>query len=125
MSLYFLVYGKPCYLPVELKHHAFWAIKCLNLDFQTAGDNGRLQLSELEELRNDAYDLSKKYKDKMKWIRWQPSLGMIFSVAKESFYMIPNCIFSWKGQISLDWPVRNPICHSLYVVTEIHLEGGE
>ena len=55
-------------IPVELKHNANWDIKHLNLDFQTVGDHKRLQLSELEELRNDAYDLSKKYKDKMKWI---------------------------------------------------------
>jgi len=33
MSPYHLVYGKLCHLPIELEHYAYWAIKCLNLDF--------------------------------------------------------------------------------------------
>ena len=27
MSLYKMVYGKPCHLPLELEHKAYWAIK--------------------------------------------------------------------------------------------------
>ena len=32
MSLYQLVFEKSYYLPVELDHKAFWAIKFLNFD---------------------------------------------------------------------------------------------
>lgn len=49
-----LMYGKSCHLPVKLEHKA--AIKALNYDIQVAGEQRRLQLQELEELRLDAYD---------------------------------------------------------------------
>jgi phenylacetate-coenzyme A ligase PaaK-like adenylate-forming protein len=60
------VYEKACHLPVELKHRAYWAIKELNFNFLKADSQRKLQLAELEELWNDAYDSSRKYKEHMK-----------------------------------------------------------
>ena len=41
---------------MELKHRALWAIKQLNFDLKKANDLRKLQISELEEIRNEAYD---------------------------------------------------------------------
>ena len=43
-----------------------WAIKKLNFDFKMVKEERLLQLNEREELRNEAYDNARIYKDKTK-----------------------------------------------------------
>ena len=56
MSPYRLVYSKACHLPIELEHLAYWATRAFNFHIKESGTLRRLQLNELEELRNDAFD---------------------------------------------------------------------
>jgi hypothetical protein len=63
---YKMVYGKACHLPLELEHKAFWAVRELNRDFKLADNKRLLDLSSLDEWRNEAYANARLFKEKVK-----------------------------------------------------------
>ncbi|GJZ68876.1 reverse transcriptase domain-containing protein [Tanacetum coccineum] len=80
---YKLVYGKSCHLPIELEHRAYWALKHANFDIKTAGDHRKLQLNELNELRDQACENSLIYKERTKKLHDPKIKNRIFNVGDQ------------------------------------------
>nr|GEY49270.1 hypothetical protein [Tanacetum cinerariifolium] len=77
---YKLVYGKACHLPIKLEHKAYWALQHVNFNLLTAGDHRKVQLNELNELRDQAYENSLIYKEKTKRIHDSKIKDRVFNV---------------------------------------------
>ncbi|XP_028802071.1 uncharacterized protein LOC114757244 [Neltuma alba] len=68
ISLYSFIYEKSCHLPVEAEHKAYWAVSTCNKKMDKADKERLFQLQEIKELRREAYDNSRIYKEKCKAI---------------------------------------------------------
>nr|GEU45211.1 reverse transcriptase domain-containing protein [Tanacetum cinerariifolium] len=65
---------------VPHENKAYWALKHVNFDLKTAGDHQKIQLNELNELRDQSYENSLIYKEKTKKLRDSKIKNRIFNV---------------------------------------------
>ena len=104
MSSFRLILGKPCHLPVELEHRAYWAIMKLNLSLDEAGKYRLLQLQELQELRRDAYENAEIYKEKTKPFMNRTSEEKLLTSMKRFGYITLTLSF-FQVSCAHDWTV--------------------
>nr|GEW37417.1 reverse transcriptase domain-containing protein [Tanacetum cinerariifolium] len=99
---YKLVYKNSCYLPIELEHKAYWALKHANFDLKTAGDHRKLQLNKLNELRDQAYENSLIYKERTKKIHDSKIKNRIFNVG-DQVLLFNSRIKIFSGKLKTRW----------------------
>nr|GEX93689.1 reverse transcriptase domain-containing protein [Tanacetum cinerariifolium] len=105
---YKLVYGKSCHLPIELEHKAYLALKHVNFDLKTTGDHRKLQLNELSELRDQAYENSVIYKERTKKLHDSKIKNRIFNVGDQVLIFNSRLkIFSGKLKTRWSGPFTN------------------
>nr|GFA98134.1 reverse transcriptase domain-containing protein [Tanacetum cinerariifolium] len=99
---YKLVYRKACHLPIELEHKAYKALKHANFDMKIAGDHIKVQINELNELRDQAYENSLIYKEKTKRLHDSKIKDRVFNIG-DRVLLFNSRLKIFSGKLKSGW----------------------
>nr|GEY33517.1 hypothetical protein [Tanacetum cinerariifolium] len=99
---YKLVYEKAFHLPIELKHKVYWALKHANFDLKTGGNYRKVQLNELNELRDQAYENSIIYKEKTKRLYYSKIKDRVFNIG-DRVLLFNSRLKIFSGKLKSRW----------------------
>nr|GEZ46081.1 reverse transcriptase domain-containing protein [Tanacetum cinerariifolium] len=81
---------------------AYWALKNANFDLQIAGDHKKVQLNELNELRDQAYENSLIYKEKTKRLHDSKIKDRVFNIG-DQVLLFNSRIKIFSGKLKTSW----------------------
>jgi hypothetical protein len=99
-------------LALRIRIQSFWAVKELNRDFKLAGKKRLLDLSTLDEWRNEAYENARIFKEKVKQWHGKRILKREFHVGEKVLLYRSRLIF-FAGKLLSKW--EGP-----YVIVEVY-----
>nr|GEZ60197.1 reverse transcriptase domain-containing protein [Tanacetum cinerariifolium] len=84
------------------KTSAYWSLKHANFDLKPAGDHQKLQLNELNELRDQAYENSLIYKERTKKLHDDKIKNRIFNVG-DQVLLFNSKLKIFSGKLKSRW----------------------
>nr|GEX17480.1 reverse transcriptase domain-containing protein [Tanacetum cinerariifolium] len=102
------------------------SIQHVNFDLKTAGDHRKLQLNELSELRDQAYENSLIYKERKKKLRDAKIKNRIFNVGDQVLLFSSRLkIFSGKLKSRWSGPFTTAKVYPYGIVKLVHSDGSK
>nr|GEW44978.1 reverse transcriptase domain-containing protein [Tanacetum cinerariifolium] len=94
--------GKACHLPIKLEQKPCWTLKHCNFDLKTTGDHRKVQMNELNELHDQAYENSLIYKEKVKRIHGFKIKNRVFNIG-DQVLLFNSQLKIFSGKVKICW----------------------